>query len=141
MEWVEGPTFRQLMAAGAAEVNDASKWGQQAASALSAAHAADILHRDIKPENIILRKDGVVKDSGFRAGPACRPGADRTGFDGSSGTISGTLSGTLLYMLPEILRGETASSASDVFSLGALLYELWTGRRFPFCGRNSAGRL
>ena len=52
---------------------------------------------------------------------------------GASGTISGTLSGTLLYMSPEILRGETASSASDVFSLGTLLYELWTGRH-PFAG-------
>jgi serine/threonine-protein kinase len=52
---------------------------------------------------------------------------------GASGTISGTLSGTLLYMPPEILRGETASSASDVFSLGAFLYELTAGQH-PFAG-------
>jgi serine/threonine-protein kinase len=52
---------------------------------------------------------------------------------GASGTISGTLSGTLLYMSPEILRGETATSASDVFSLGAFLYELWAGQH-PFAG-------
>jgi serine/threonine-protein kinase len=52
---------------------------------------------------------------------------------GASGTISGTLSGTLLYMPPEIFRGELASSASDVYSLGALLYELWTGQH-PFAG-------
>jgi serine/threonine-protein kinase len=52
---------------------------------------------------------------------------------GASGTISGTLSGTLLYMPPEILRGETATSASDIFSLGAVLYELTAGHH-PFAG-------
>ena len=133
MEWVEGPTFRKLMAAGAAEIADAVDWSKQAASALAAAHFAGILHRDIKPENIILRNDGVVKilDFGLArvAGPVRLEPASR----GASGTISGTLSGTLLYMSPEILRGETASSASDVFSLGALFYELWAGLH-PFAG-------
>ena len=70
MEWVEGPTFRELMTAGAVELAEAIDWGRQAASALAAAHAAGILHRDIKPENIILRKDGVCEDPGFRPGPA-----------------------------------------------------------------------
>lgn len=133
MEWVEGPTFRQLMAAGAAEISDASDWGKQAASALAAAHAADILHRDIKPENIILRKDGVVKILDFGLARLAGPMRIEPDSMGASGTISGTLSGTLLYMSPEILRGETASSGSDVFSLGALLYELLTGRH-PFAG-------
>jgi serine/threonine protein kinase len=133
MEWVEGPTFRQLMAAGAAEISDAIDWGEQAASALAAAHSADILHRDIKPENIILRKDGVVKILDFGLARLAGPVRIEPHSTGASGTISGTLSGTLLYMSPEILRGETASSASDVFSLGALFYELWTGRH-PFAG-------
>ncbi len=133
MEWVEGPTFRQLMATGAAEISDASDWGEQAASALAAAHAANILHRDIKPENIILRKDGVVKILDFGLARLAGPVRIEPNLTGASGTISGTLSGTLLYMSPEILRGETASSASDVFSLGALLYELWTGQH-PFAG-------
>lgn len=133
MEWVEGSTFRQLMNAGAAQSADANNWSEQACGALAAAHAAGILHRDIKPDNIMLRKDGLVKilDFGLArlAGPVCIEPASI----GASGTISGTLSGTLLYMSPEILRGETASNASDVFSLGALLYELWTGRH-PFAG-------
>jgi len=133
MEWVEGPTFRQLMAAGAAEISDAIDWGEQAASALAAAHSADILHRDIKPENIILREDGVVKILDFGLARLAGPVRIEPHSTGASGTISGTLSGTLLYMSPEILRGETASSASDVFSLGALFYELWTGRH-PFAG-------
>lgn len=98
MEWVEGPTFRQLMAAGAAEVNDASKWGQQAASALSAAHAADILHRDIKPENIILRKDGVVKILDFGLARLAGPVRIEPDSMGSSGTISGTLGNAALYV-------------------------------------------
>jgi serine/threonine protein kinase len=108
-------------------------WGGQAARALSAAHSAGILHRDMKPENIMLRKDGVVKILDFglaRDGGAVGPEPSSMG---ASGTISGTLSGTLLYMPPEILRGETATSASDVFSLGAFLYELTAGQH-PFAG-------
>jgi|HubBroStandDraft_1064217.scaffolds.fasta_scaffold33463_2 serine/threonine protein kinase len=133
MEWVDGSTFRQLMAAGAAELTDAGAWSAQASSAVAAAHAAGILHRDIKPENIILRKDGVVKILDFGLARLAGPVRIDLNSIGASGTISGTLSGTLLYMSPEILRGETACSGSDVFSLGALFYELWTGRH-PFAG-------
>jgi serine/threonine protein kinase len=133
MEWLDGSTFRVIVDAGPAEVSQAMDWGGQAARALSAAHSAGILHRDIKPENIMLRKDGVVKILDFglaRHGGAVRPELSSMG---ASGTISGTLSGTLLYMPPEILRGETATCASDVFSLGAFLYELTVGRH-PFAG-------
>ncbi len=133
MEWVEGRTFRELIRAGAADSTQAITWGRQAARALAAAHAAEILHRDIKPENIILRKDGVLKILDFGLARLAGPVRLEVNSRGASGTISGTLSGTLLYMSPEILRGETASSASDVFSLGALLYELWAGRH-PFAG-------
>jgi serine/threonine protein kinase len=133
MEWVEGPTFRRLMASGAAQFVDAVDWSEQASSALAAAHAAGILHRDIKPENIMLRADGVVKILDFGLARIAGPVRIEPESAGASGTISGTLSGTLLYMSPEILRGETATSASDVFSLGALFYELWTGHH-PFAG-------
>ena len=133
MEWVEGPTFRQLI--GSIEVTAAlaTDWSEQATRALAAAHAAGVLHRDIKPENIILRSDGVLKMLDFGLARLEGPVRLEPELKGSSGTISGTLSGTLLYMPPEILRGETATSASDVFSLGALLYELWAGRH-PFAG-------
>jgi eukaryotic-like serine/threonine-protein kinase len=133
MEWLDGSTFRAVMDAGPVEIAQAMDWGGQAAGALSAAHAAGILHRDIKPENIMLLKDGVVKILDFglaRHGGATSPEPSAMG---ASGTISGTLSGTLLYMPPEILRGETATSASDVFSLGAFLYELTAGKH-PFAG-------
>jgi len=135
MEWVDGPTFRELIDAGGVAAAQAIDWGAQATRAVAAAHAAGILHRDIKPENIMLGRDGVLKVLDF--GLARLEGPVRLDVDsprapgGSSGTISGTLSGTLLYMPPEILRGEPATSASDVYSLGAFLYELWAGRH-PF---------
>ncbi len=133
MEWVDGSTFRAIMDAGQVEIAQAMTWGAQAARALAAAHTAGILHRDLKPENIMLRKDGVVKILDF--GLARHEGAvgPEPNLMGASGTISGTLSGTLMYMPPEILRGETATSASDVFSLGVFLYELTSGHH-PFAG-------
>jgi len=133
MEWVEGRTFREVMSAGAVDAALAADLAEQAARALAAAHAAGILHRDIKPENIILRNDGVLKILDFGLARLAGPVRHEPNTVGSSGTISGTLSGTLLYMSPEILRGESATSASDVFSLGALLYEMWAGHH-PFAG-------
>jgi len=133
MEWVEGPTVRKLIEAGFVDAAQAVDWCEQTARALAAAHAAGVVHRDIKPENIILRKDGVMKVLDFGLARLAGPVSLEPNSTGASGTISGTLSGTLLYMSPEILRGEMASSASDVFSLGALLYELWAGRH-PFAG-------
>jgi serine/threonine protein kinase len=115
------------------EIAQAMFWGGQAAQALSAAHSAGILHRDMKPENIVLRKDGVVKILDFGLARDAGPAGPEPSSMGASGTISGTLSGTLLYMPPEILRGETATSASDIFSLGAVLYELTAGQH-PFAG-------
>jgi serine/threonine protein kinase len=131
MEWLDGSTFRAVMNRGPAEIAHAMDWAGQAARALSAAHAAGILHRDIKPENIMLSQDGVVKILDFGLARHGRPVGPEPASMGSSGTISGSLSGTLLYMPPEILRGETATSASDVFSLGAFLYELFSGKH-PF---------
>jgi eukaryotic-like serine/threonine-protein kinase len=121
------------MSAGAVETALALDWSAQAARALAAAHAAEILHRDIKPENIIVRNDGLLKILDFGLARLAGPSRLEPNSAGASGTISGTLSGTLLYMSPEILQGENASSASDVFSLGALLYELWTSKH-PFAG-------
>lgn len=133
MEWVDGETFRAIMDQSRAEIPQAIAWGGQAARALAAAHAAGILHRDMKPENIMLNREGVVKILDFGLARHEGPAAADPNLMGSSGTISGTLCGTLLYMPPEILRGERATSASDVFSLGAFLYELTTGEH-PFAG-------
>ena len=131
MEWVDGFTFRELIHAGPVSCVQAIDWGGQASRALAAAHAAGILHRDIKPENLILSKDGVLKILDFGLARLAGPVRLEANSAGTSGTISGTLSGTLLYMPPELFRGELATSASDVYSLAALSPELWAGRH-PF---------
>ena len=132
MEWVEGETWRVRMR-GEVSPGQALDWSRQAARGFAAAHEAGILHRDIKPENLMLTVEGVVKILDFGlARLGGEPVVEMPGA-GSSGTISGTLSGTLPYMSPELLRGETATKASDVFSLGSVLYELFTGRH-PFAG-------
>jgi serine/threonine-protein kinase len=138
MEWVDGKTLRALMKAGIIGLGYAADWSRQAAEGLAAAHEAGITHRDIKPDNIMVSKEGVVKILDF--GLARLPGPvqpDPVSPDmaeaGAFGTISGTLSGTLSYLSPEQFRGEPATSATDVFSLGAVLYELFTGRH-PFRG-------
>ena len=133
MEWVDGQTWRALMNAGEVPLPIAGDWSRQAADALAAAHEAGIVHRDIKPDNIMLTKTGAVKILDFglaRLGENVLPDLEASG---ASGTISGTLSGTLPYMSPELLRGERASSASDVFSFASVLYELFMGRH-PFAG-------
>jgi len=132
MEWLDGSTFRAVMDGGQMEVGHAIEWAGQAAAALAAAHAAGILHRDIKPENMVLCKNGVVKMLDFGLARHGLPGPDPISI-GASGTISGSLSGTLPYMAPEIFRGELATTASDIFSLGVVLYEL-IGGKHPFSG-------
>src|SRR5215469_12412435 len=122
MEWIDGPTLRELIRCRTLDNAQAIDWSRQAARALAAAHAAGILHRDIKPENIILGKDGVLKILDFGLARLAGPVRLEASSSGASGTISGTLSGTLLYMPPELFRGELATAASDVYSLGALLY-------------------
>jgi serine/threonine-protein kinase len=133
MEWLDGQNWRTLMNEGPAALASAAGWSAQAAAGLAAAHAAGITHRDIKPENLMLTRDGVVKILDF--GLARLAGAPFVDVEaiGSSGTISGTLSGTLSYMPPELFRGESATCATDVFSLGSVFYELFTGVH-PFAG-------
>lgn len=132
MEWVDGETWRLRMRGGVSAAQ-ALDWSRQAARGFAAAHEAGILHRDIKPENLMLSVEGVVKILDF--GLARLGGEPVVDLEeaGSSGTISGTLSGTLPYMSPELLRGEPATKASDVFSFGSVVYELFTGRH-PFAG-------
>jgi tetratricopeptide (TPR) repeat protein len=130
MELIEGRTLRTLAAQHPA-LGVVARLGGQAAEALAVAHAAGIVHRDIKPDNLMVRDDGYLKVLDF--GLACLLPASplQAVLDTGEGTPSGTVVGTTRYLSPEQARGETAGSASDIFSLGIVLYELATGRH-PF---------
>jgi len=122
MELVEGKSLR-LFCHEPQHAEQVIHWGRQIAAALAAAHAQGIVHRDIKPENIMLRPDGLIKVLDFGLARNLE-GANQT-------STAGLPVGTLRYMSPEQARGETLRGATDVFSLGVVLYELATGHH-PF---------
>ena len=126
MELVEGKGFREFRGTPLA-FRQVVNLGRQVASALAAAHGKGIMHRDIKPENLMLREDGLVKvlDFGLARGFAAQARVN-TSTSGCEMAV-----GTPPYMSPEQLRGDALTGASDVFSLGIVLYELATGRH-PF---------
>jgi len=126
MEFVDGRNLAQAMQAERRITLDvAAGIIGQVLAALACAHGHGVVHRDIKPANILLGVDGRVKVSDF--------GISRVG--GSSLTQTGALIGTPNYMSPEQRRGEVVDARSDLFSTGAVLYELLTGE-LPFAGRN-----
>jgi predicted ATPase len=133
MELVEGRTLAALVRDRPA-IDDLARLIGQAARALAAAHAAGVVHRDIKPQNVMVRPDGIVKVLDF--GLARRLSADAAA-DPAPGTDPGTRVGTVSYMSPEQTRGEPADTASDIFSLGIVLYELATGQH-PFAAFTEA---
>src|SRR5262249_53352878 len=135
MEFIEGVTLQEL-AARRPGVGEVARLIGQAARALTAAHAAGVVHRDVKPENIMVRADGYVKVLDFglaRRPPPLTPAGRRD-------TDPGALLGPAAYMSPEQTRGATVDSASDVFSLGIVLYQLVTGRH-PFATNTPLGTM
>ena len=125
MEYVDGVPLSQVPRGPApAPVGEAVDVAAQVLDGLAAAHALGVIHRDIKPANILLPRRGRVKVADF--------GISR--LDASAMTGTGTVVGTPGYMSPEQCRGEAADARSDLFSTGAVLYELVTGQR-PFPGR------
>jgi serine/threonine protein kinase/TolB-like protein/Tfp pilus assembly protein PilF len=137
-ELVEGVTLRERLRDGPLPVAEAIEITLQVTSALAAAHARGLVHRDIKPENVMLRPDGYVKvlDFGLAkltpAEPAPVDGAASTGL-----TQRGQTAGTPAYMSPEQARAQPVDARADVFSVGAVLYELVT-RRMAFAGESPA---
>ncbi|HTL43823.1 MAG TPA: WD40 repeat domain-containing serine/threonine protein kinase [Vicinamibacterales bacterium] len=135
-ELLEGKTLRAILDGGALTTRKAVEYGTQIASGLAAAHEKGIVHRDIKPENVFVTKDGRVKILDFGLAKL----ADLPSADGGQPTMtrtgSGMILGTVGYMSPEQLRGEPVDARSDVFSLGAMLYEMFAGER-AFKGKSA----
>lgn len=129
-EFVDGEDLRIRMRDGRRlSVTDSIEIALQLCSALAMAHEIGIVHRDIKPENVVLRPDGYVKLLDFGLAKISEAAGSRdSGSTQSRLTSPGMVIGTTNYMSPEQARGQSVDGRSDIFSLGALLYELLTGR-------------
>ena len=140
MELLDGDTVRSLLMNGALPVRKAVDYATQIAEGLAAAHDRSITHRDVKPENLFVTRDGRVKilDFGLARQQVVLSPDDATVDMG--GTEPGTVLGTVGYMSPEQVRGKSADSRSDIFSFGAVLYEMLSGRR-AFHGDSAAETL
>ena len=146
MELLRGTTLRARLAAGALPPEKAIEHAVQVAQGLAAAHGRGLIHRDLKPENLFTTDDGIVKildfglarfeDEGRRDGAP----ADEALTTLVSPTEPGLVVGTPGYMAPEQVRGLGADARSDLFALGAVLYEMLTGRR-AFAGPTLADTL
>ena len=134
MEYVAGRSLRQLVAGKGLPKDQVLLYGAQLAAALAHAHERGLIHRDIKSSNVIVKPNGVVKL--LDLGLALRIRQKQLEKYASSASVeeAGEAGGTLPYLAPEILRGERASVQSDIWALGALLYEMATGK-LPFTGR------
>ncbi len=130
MELLAGQNLRERMAKRALPWRTAAAIAMAAARGVAAAHAKGIIHRDMKPENIFLLADGGVKVLDF--GLAHRLEVDGDGAPEAGGE---TLVGTMVYMAPEQFGGETPDARTDIWGLGAVLYEMLTGTR-PFARLN-----
>jgi serine/threonine protein kinase/predicted Zn-dependent protease len=124
MEYIEGKSLADLIAAGSLRIDQAVRIAQQMCEGLSAAHEAGIVHRDIKPGNVIIDKSGRAKILDFGLAKSRRATTD---------TQAGTTVGTAQYESPEQSRGVQVDQRSDLFSLGVVLYEMIAGQ-LPFKG-------
>jgi eukaryotic-like serine/threonine-protein kinase len=127
-ELLEGKTLRSQLADGALPIRKATDIGVQIARGLAAAHDKGVVHRDLKPENVFLLRDGQVKilDFGLARQTPFSSGATET-----TAALSdpGVVIGTVGYMAPEQVRGQHINVRADLFALGAVLYEMLSGRR------------
>ena len=128
-ELLEGQTLREILERGPLPSRKAVDYGIQIASGLAAAHDKGIVHRDLKPENLLVTKDGRVKILDFGLAKLVEAASSESSRETIAHTDPGMVVGTAGYMSPEQLRAEPVDARSDVFSLGAVLYEMFTGER------------
>ncbi|MGH9199909.1 MAG: serine/threonine-protein kinase, partial [Vicinamibacterales bacterium] len=142
MEWVQGKTLRDLLAAGRLPARRLAHIAHQIAEGLAQAHASGIVHRDLKPENIMVGNADLVKIVDFGLAKLSRPPEPELSraFTQAAGTAAGIVLGTVGYMSPEQASGQAADHRSDQFSLGLIAYEAVTGRR-PFARPTAAQTL
>ena len=143
MELLEGETLANRLGKGALPLDQTLSYGIQIADALDKAHRQGIVHRDLKPGNVMLTKSGV-KLLDFGLAKAMAPATAQSGLTSlptvatpQSLTQQGTILGTFQYMAPEQLEGAEADARSDIFALGAVLYEMATGQK-AFHGKSQA---
>ncbi len=145
MEYLEGETLADRLRKGPLPLEQVLKIGIEMCESLEKAHRSGVLHRDLKPGNIMLTKSGTkLMDFGLAKTPTATLGSLSS--SNSLATMSepltteGTIVGTVQYMPPEQLEGKEADARSDIFSLGAVLYEMTTGKR-AFEGKTTASTI
>ena len=128
-ELLEGESLRTRLRNGPLTPRKAIDYARQIAEGLAAAHGKDIVHRDVKPDNLFITHDGRVKILDFGIAKLTRPGGDTIRPIGApTETGADIVIGTAAYMSPEQVRGEAVDARSDIFSLGAVLYEMLAAR-------------
>jgi serine/threonine protein kinase len=138
MEYVRGETLAEVLQHGPLDFDTAIHYAVQITAALSAAHSAGIVHRDLKPGNVMIGADGLVKVLDFGLAKPVEPpgdGSEPVSPDTKTTPLTqfGMAIGTLAYMSPEQALGAALDTRSDIFSLGIVLYEMFTGKA-PFSG-------
>ena len=130
-ELLDGETLREKLSNGALPPRRATDYAIQIAQGLASAHEKGVVHRDLKPENLFVGKDGRVKilDFGLAKQTVVAAHPEDATLASNARTSPGMVLGTVGYMAPEQIRGEAADHRSDIFSFGAVLYEMLAGQR------------
>src|SRR5712691_5492405 len=134
MEYLEGETLADRLARGLVPTEQLLRYGIEMADALDKSHRQGIVHRDLKPGSVMLTKSGVkLVDFGLAKLAAAVPAGSGLSVlptrAGTNLTVEGTILGTYQYMAPEQLEGKEADARTDIFALGAVLYEMATARK------------
>jgi non-specific serine/threonine protein kinase len=137
MEFLDGVALKDLIGGHPMELDRLAEISREIADALAAAHAKNIIHRDIKPANIFISEGGHAKVLDFGLSKIVVPTKAKSEFTTLTVTQTGMVMGTLPYLSPEQLHGRQVDHRTDIYSLGAVLYEMATGQG-PFVGATTA---